>query len=68
MTEQKIEKEGPAEGGPWTRHGHAVPGVTVIGEKRPPVARCGGPALCQKCAVDAERIRASRPVAKAGEA
>lgn len=46
-----------APGGPWTRHGHAVAGVTVEGSGRPPVARCGGPGLCAKCALDAERIR-----------
>jgi hypothetical protein len=44
-------------GGPWTRHGHEVAGVTVAGSGRPPVHRCGGPALCPECAVDAERIR-----------
>lgn len=45
--------------GPWTRHGHPVPGVTVVGdaEERPPRARCGGPALCSQCSKDAERIR-----------
>lgn len=48
-------------GGPWTRHGHPVPGVTVYPEDRagrPPVARCGGEALCAQCRADAERIRA----------
>lgn len=44
-------------GGPWTGHGHAIEGITVEGSGRPPVARCGGPAICSKCAVDAERIR-----------
>lgn len=46
------------EGGPWTRHGHPVDGVTRYGSNRPPIARCGGPGLCRKCAVDAEQIRA----------
>ncbi len=45
-------------GGPWTRHGHEVAGVTVVGAGRPPVARCGGPTLCAQCALDAERLRA----------
>ncbi len=50
-------------GGPWTRHGHAVEGFTVDGPGRPPVARCGGPALCRKCWQDAERIRgAAEPI------
>ena len=45
-----------AEGGPWTSHGHPVPGVTVDGPGRPPVARCGGPALCPVCQRDRTRI------------
>lgn len=44
-------------GGPWTRHGHPIDGVTVAGPGRPPVARCGGPALCGRCATDAETAR-----------
>jgi hypothetical protein len=44
-------------GGPWTRHGHPVPGVTLAGSGRPPVARCGGPGMCSTCARDAEEIR-----------
>ena len=48
-------------GGPWTRHGHPVDGVTVAGTTRPNlVARCGGPAICKQCALDAERIRAGK--------
>lgn len=45
--------------GPWTRHGYAVDGVTLEGpvDDHPPIARCGGPALCGQCSVDAERIR-----------
>jgi hypothetical protein len=43
-------------GGPWTRHGHEVAGVTVAGAGRPPVARCGGPTLCSQCALDAVRL------------
>ncbi|MDN5929658.1 MAG: hypothetical protein L0I24_01090 [Pseudonocardia sp.] len=41
-------------GGPWTRHGHDIPGVTVTGGRPPAVARCGGPALCKQCARVAE--------------
>lgn len=48
-----------APGGPWTRHGHTVDGITVDGPGRPPVARCGGPALCHTCATDDARIRAA---------
>lgn len=44
-------------GGPWTRHGHPIDGVTVAGDGRPPVARCGGPAICGQCATDAETAR-----------
>lgn len=47
-------------GGPWTRHGHPVSGVTVEGAGRPgSVARCGGPGLCKQCSVEAESIRAT---------
>jgi hypothetical protein len=48
------------EGGPWTRHGHPVAGVTVVGNNigRPPVARCGGPGMCAQCALDSQRMRA----------
>lgn len=45
-------------GGPWTRHGHAINGITVVGTGRPPITRCGGPALCGKCREDEARIRA----------
>lgn len=44
------------QGGPWTRHGHYIPGVTVepaADVARPPVARCGGPAICPQCSQDA---------------
>lgn len=54
MTEPR---QSPA-GGPWTQHGHPIPGITVVGGGRPPVARCGGPALCGKCRDDETRIRA----------
>ena len=52
-------KEQPQEpqGGPWTRHGHPIPGVTVHGAGQPPVARCGGPGLCTMCSVDAQRLQ-----------
>lgn len=49
-----------ATGGPWTRHGHPIPGVTVAGHARPTaVARCGGPALCTQCALDVARATGS---------
>lgn len=44
-------------GGPWTRHGHPVDGVTVAGAGAPRVARCGGPALCRQCREDAGRLQ-----------
>jgi hypothetical protein len=44
-------------GGPWTRHGHAVPGVTLPGPGRPPVAHCGGPGMCVRCRWDAAELR-----------
>lgn len=44
-------------GGPWTRHGHAVAGVTVEGTGRPAVARCGGPKTCKECAIDAAQMQ-----------
>lgn len=46
-----------SKSGPWTRHGHAVSGVTIAGERPPLVARCGGPALCSQCREDAERLQ-----------
>lgn len=45
------------KGGPWTRHGHDIPGVTIAGNGRPKMARCGGPKLCATCAEDAEAAR-----------
>lgn len=51
------------QGGPWTRHGHAIPGVTVAGSDSPArVARCGGPSICTQCAIDAatEQARLDR--------
>lgn len=41
--------------GPWTSHGHVIPGVTKVDAdgKRPPIARCGGPRLCPQCAREA---------------
>ncbi len=54
----RLPEPAPARGGPWTSHGHPIPGVTVDGPGRPTmVARCGGPALCTTCARDAARIR-----------
>lgn len=52
----------PTRGGPWTRHGHVIPGVTVAGPGRPPVARCGGPGLCHPCSMDAAAAQ-TRPAA-----
>lgn len=46
------------QGGPWTRHGYDVDGVTVAGAGRPPKARCGGPGLCEQCSRDAVSLRA----------
>lgn len=46
------------QGGPWTRHGHDIDGVTVAGPGRPPVARCGGPGLCRECSRDVVRLQA----------
>lgn len=45
-------------GGPWTRHGHDIPGVTVAGDGGPDVARCGGPTICRECNDDARRLQA----------
>jgi len=57
-------------GGPWTRHGHPVPGVTVAPANpadRPPVHRCGGVRICDTCRDDAERIRAEHRPAVLGD-
>lgn len=39
----------------YTRHGHHIDG-TVLDKSadKPPVARCGGPALCANCALDVQ--------------
>ena len=50
----------PLSGGPWTRHGHPIPGVTVYPvsvEHMPKTARCGGVAWCADCRSDAEAAR-----------
>jgi hypothetical protein len=42
----------------WTTHGHSCctePGP-AIGDRPQMVARCGGPAICAKCATEAARI------------
>ncbi|UBH06460.1 hypothetical protein K8P10_001971 [Leucobacter sp. Psy1] len=40
----------PEESGPWTSHGHPIPGVTVVGARPTvPVQRCGGVRLCGAC-------------------
>lgn len=46
-------------GGPWTQHGHPIPGVTVYGTGPRRVARCGGPRVCARCADDAAAIIAA---------
>lgn len=44
-------------GGPWTRHGHPIPGRTILGERRPSkVMRCGGVRLCRTCKEDAAQM------------
>jgi len=47
----------------WTTHGHAIPGVPQYPLDRPTnIARCGGPGLCNACAVEAAGyVRASTP-------
>lgn len=57
MTDDLNLKPPYVAGGPWTTHGHPVPGVTVEGNGRPPVARCGGPALCGQCGREAASLR-----------
>lgn len=52
-----------SRGGPWTRHGHPVEGITIHGGTRPPVARCGGVGLCQECSLEALRLQAEARVA-----
>lgn len=51
-------------GGPWTRHGHPIPGITIDGTGRPPIARCGGPAMCQGCGLDSHRARRDQDTAR----
>ncbi len=37
----------------YTKHGHHIPGTTVVeSEEVFPVARCGGPGLCNECSVE----------------
>ena len=50
-------------GGPWTRHGHTIPGITIEGPDRPPIARCGGTRLCPECAYDAGKAEAQKVIA-----
>ncbi len=45
------------QGGPWTSHGHPVAGLTVYGEGRPRLMRCGGPRRCKVCAAEAAALR-----------
>jgi len=41
----------------WTRHGHQIDD-TEVDEKRPSVARCGGPSICANCALDVAASKA----------
>lgn len=41
--------------GPWTSHGHDIPGITVAGPGGPPRSRCLGPRGCEKCSLEAEQ-------------
>lgn len=53
-----IEDPDVASPGPWTSHGHVIPGVTVAGP-RPVgllIARCGGTEMCQKCRGEADYL------------
>lgn len=43
--------------GGWTRHGHAIAGMKQTGKQPALVARCGGPAMCRQCALDAGTFR-----------
>lgn len=36
----------------YTSHGHHIPG-TVLDDNPPPIARCGGPGLCDACSKEA---------------
>jgi hypothetical protein len=46
----------------YTSHGHPIPGACGIAGQRPKyIARCGGPAICGTCSLDAERYNAPRP-------
>jgi hypothetical protein len=47
-------------GGPWTSHGHDIPGVTVAGPGRPPRMRCGGTSHCRACRAEARAVTAAR--------
>lgn len=37
----------------YTTHGHYVPGTNLDDRQPESVARCGGPAICTKCSVEA---------------
>ncbi len=38
---------------PYTSHGHHIPGTILAVRPGGPVARCGGPGLCDKCSAEA---------------
>lgn len=42
----------------WTKHGHHIPG-SEMSEDRPPIARCGGPGLCNACSKEASMYQNS---------
>lgn len=44
------------DAGPYTSHGHPIPGVTMEGSEKPARARCGGPGLCGKCSGEAMKL------------
>jgi hypothetical protein len=49
-----------ASQGGWTSHGHAIPGIPQDEAQRPQmIARCGGPALCGRCADEVEQVIAA---------
>lgn len=50
--------------GPWTSHGHPIPGVTVAGGRPGRVARCGGPKICTQCAKEAAQSEKPSDVIK----
>ncbi|KKI20550.1 MULTISPECIES: hypothetical protein [unclassified Leucobacter] len=63
MTEITMTNERFVFSGPWTSHGHAIPGVTKGTAAPKSRARCGGPSICETCsteAAQAQRVREER--------